>query len=91
MSFNLEIKSDAAAAIGICRRRGLGKVRHLAVADLWVQDHLRTKDFSLSKIDGAHNPLDILTKFIDKATLERHLPNLSLEPLEGRPESAPKL
>ena len=33
--WDLELWSDASAAIGICKRRGLGKVRHLAVADLW--------------------------------------------------------
>ena len=41
---NLEILTDATAAIGICRRRGLGKIRHLHVSDLWVQDRLRKGD-----------------------------------------------
>ena len=54
----LEIFTDATAAIGTCRRRGLGKIRHLHTADLWVQERLRTKDFKLSKIDGASNPAD---------------------------------
>ena len=34
---HLKIASDSTAAIGICRRR-LGRVRHLAVADLWIQE-----------------------------------------------------
>ena len=33
----LKILSDSSAAIGMVRRLGLGRVRHLAVADLWVQ------------------------------------------------------
>ena len=33
----IAVRSDATAAIGIVARVGLGKVRHLAVADLWVQ------------------------------------------------------
>lgn len=33
----IHVKSDATAAIGICRRRGLGKIRHLSTADLWIQ------------------------------------------------------
>ena len=49
----LTIRSDASAAIGICKRRGLGKVRHLATADLWIQDHMRTGDFVINKILGA--------------------------------------
>ena len=33
LHWSLELRSDAAAAIGICRRRSLGRVRHLHVAD----------------------------------------------------------
>ena len=38
---DLVIKSDAIAAIGIVKRQGLGRVRHLAVADLWVQQRAK--------------------------------------------------
>ena len=37
---SLNIWSDSSAALGICKRRGLGKVIHLAVSDMWVQDRL---------------------------------------------------
>ena len=37
----LHARSDAAAAIGVVGREGVGKVRHLATADLWVQQHVR--------------------------------------------------
>ena len=33
----LKLKSDASAAIGIASRRGLGKIRHLEVSQLWLQ------------------------------------------------------
>ena len=42
----LTVKSDAVAAIGIVRRQGLGRIRHLAVADLWVQQ--RAKEGSVT-------------------------------------------
>ena len=35
------LKSDAAAAIGITQRVGLGRVRHLAVSDLWIQQRIK--------------------------------------------------
>ena len=91
MHFDLEVRSDAAAAIGICKRRGLGKVRHLAVADLWVQDHLRSGDFALTKVHGPENPADVLTKFVDRIVLEKHIGTMNLEVLEGRADSAPEL
>ena len=62
ITLDVEILTDATAAIGICRRRGLDKIRHLHVADLWIQDRLQRKDFSLTKVLGADNPADILTK-----------------------------
>ena len=56
LRWKLTIHADAAAAIGICKRRGLGKVRHLAVADLWVQDRIRKKDFYLVKVGHGQVP-----------------------------------
>eukprot|EP00969_Alexandrium_andersonii_P300328 13278118-Alexandrium_andersonii.AAC.1 len=34
----LQVCSDSSAAIGICRRAGIGRVGHLVVAQLWVQE-----------------------------------------------------
>ena len=49
LMMRLNVHPGATAAIGICRRRGLGKLRHLAVSDLWVQDKVRTGDLDLMK------------------------------------------
>ena len=87
----LDVQTDATAAIGICRRRGLGKIRHLAVADLWVQEKLRLKEFQLTKVPGAANPADILTKHVDRQTLERHLRTMGMMMDWGRNENAPTL
>ena len=48
----LHVLSDATAAIGIARRKGLGKSRHLHCTDLWVQDQIR------SQIGGPLKPLN---------------------------------
>ena len=39
----VHLHSDATAAIGIARRKGLGKIRHLDTTDLWIQDKIRSK------------------------------------------------
>ena len=54
---------DASAAIGICQRKGLGKIRHLDTQSLWIQDALREKRLSINKVLGTENPSDAMTKF----------------------------
>ena len=48
----VERHSHATAAIGICKRQGLGRVRHLATADLWVQQEVRARELKLFKLPG---------------------------------------
>ena len=87
----LEVLTDATAAIGICRRRGLGKIRHLHVADLWVQDRVRKKDLKLTKIPGADNPAYILTKHVGNDILRKHMRTMDIESETGRAKSAPTI
>ena len=68
----VHIKSDATAAIGMVHRLGLGKVRHLSVADLWVQERVRSGDVRISKWPGLENPSDQQTKHVTAADVERH-------------------
>ena len=58
----LRVWTDSSAAIGICSRQGLGKLRHLDTHTLWIQQAVRTKRVDLRKIDGERNPADLLTK-----------------------------
>ena len=37
---NLELRTDASAVRGVILRQGVGKVRHLQVKPLWLQDHV---------------------------------------------------
>ena len=89
--FSLTLQTDSTAAIGVCRRRGLGKIRHLATADLWVQDKIRTGAFSLQKVLGSENISDVLTKHVDRSTLQKHLKSMGLRQKDGRPELAPRI
>ena len=53
---------DSSAAKAMASRTGLGKVRHMEVKFLWLQQALRDKKFRLYKIDGKLNPADVGTK-----------------------------
>ena len=85
----IRVHSDATAAIGICKRKGIGKIRHLATTDLWIQDKVRSKVIELVKVLGADNPADVLTKYVNRQIMEKALLALGLLPMSGRPASAP--
>ena len=85
----LRVHSDATAAIGICRRKGLGKVRHLATTDLWIQDQVRSRKIELLKVLGTDNPADVLTKYVNRQAMEKALNAMGMCVLSGRPACAP--
>jgi len=53
---------DSSAAKSIASRTGLGKLRHLEIKFLWLQEAVRRKKVVLSKVRGGVNPADVLTK-----------------------------
>ena len=90
MHFKLRVHSDATAAIGIARRRGLGKLRHLDVEDLWVQHKVRSKLVELVKVDGKVNPADMFTKYVEHPILSKALQTMNLHSEVGRAKSTPQ-
>ena len=56
------VKADASAAKGIALRRGMGKVRHIEVNQLWVQDKIAKGIAKIQKIATTENPAYHLTK-----------------------------
>ena len=61
------------------------------MADLWVQDRLRTKDFTLSKVAGTDNPADMLTKYVERNLIDKHVKFAGMRLETGRAESAPTI
>ena len=69
----IRVHTDASAAKAIASRKGLGKVRHIEVNQLWIQDKVGSGDIELNKIAGTVNPADALTKFVDGDIIRRHM------------------
>ena len=86
---NVELHSDATAAIGICKRLGLGRVRHLAVSDLWLQQRVKRGDLAVFKVPGKQNPADILTKYRNARDTFALLARAGIYLAPGRPAAAP--
>ena len=64
----LRVWTDSSAAIGICTRQGLGKMRHIDTHLLWVQQAVRSGRVDLRKVLGEENPADIFTKHLSSAS-----------------------
>ena len=56
---DITLFTDASAARGIAMRRGLGKLRHMAVRTLWLQERIAHKELSLCKVKGDVNNSDL--------------------------------
>ena len=85
------IHSDSAAARGMVKINGLGKVRHIHVQELWVQDALREGRFKLQCVLGYDNCADLLTKHLEEKSMVRHAERIGLAILSGRSEIAPHM
>ena len=88
----LRVWTDSSAAIGICNRQGLGKLRHLDTHTLWIQQAVRTARIDLRKVLGEENPADLLTKHsLSRQRLEALIPLFGCRYLGGRAATAPQM
>jgi hypothetical protein len=93
LGFEVQVRvyADSSAAIGICKRSGIGRVRHLAVGQLWVQEKVRSGEITLCKVLGTENPADLLTKHVPRDTADHLLWRIFVSREDGRAESAPQI
>ena len=86
----ISIKGDASAAIGIANRVGIGKVRHIEVNQLWLQDKVHRKEIKITKVKGEENLADALTKPLDQRGVLRHIEGVRARIEQGRHPLMPK-
>ena len=79
------------AAIGIVRRSGFGKLRHLNVRYLWLQDQVAAGNMALHKVQGLVNPGDLVTKRLAQAAVTKQFSSLDMWVESGRAATAPTL
>ena len=61
---SLRVSTNSSACKGICQRTRLGKIRHIDVALLWLQELVRKERIKMTKVAGKDNPADMLTKYL---------------------------
>ena len=86
------VKTDASAALGIIQRQGLGKVRHIGAALLYVQNLACSKDSGLwVKVPDTANPADMCTKGLTQDKIHKYLSVVNMRFRDGRADAATKL
>ena len=91
VQLDLRVFTDATTSKSLMSRRGLGKVRHIAVNELWLQSHVYSKSVTIVKIKNKLNPSDTMTKYQTKADTQQIVEHMQHSHEEGRPEAAPQL
>ena len=71
ISCELNLHLDASATMCLVNRRGLGKVKHVDMQNLWVQEASKSGRFTTRKVGTNMNPADLMTKPLAKPKIEQ--------------------
>ena len=70
LDFKIDVFADSSAALAITARKGNGKLRHVRIGHLWVQQLADSEEVAFKKVRGTCNPADLMTKFLPASKLQ---------------------
>ena len=82
---------DSSAAIGVAKRRGNGKLRHVRVGLLWIQERIEDGDLAIEKVLGTNNPADLMTKKLTRSKIDQYMEICGQEFRDGRADKSLKV
>ena len=91
ITLRVRLHVDAAAALGILERQGVGRVRHLDIGVLWLQEQQLRRVVELTKVLGTSNPADLMTKHLAQESLNQYAEVLRYEFRQGRSATTARL
>ena len=83
-TLEIEVFVDSSAALGVVARKGCGKLRHVRVGQLWIQQLAEDEEVAYRKINGESNPADLFTKHLTRIRLDLLLDLISIKDEMGR-------
>ena len=81
------IMSDASAALGIIKRQGLGRTRHIHTSHLWIQK-VNQRGINFNRVSGSENCADMFTKPLTRESAEHLSELIGMEFPDGHDEIA---
>ena len=82
---------DSVAAIGVVNRRGNGKLRHVRVGMLWVQEKVEEEVFKVHKVRGDRNVADLMTKYVPRKKIDELMQSMGQNFEDGRADASLEL
>ena len=67
----IRLYTDSSSAKSFASRRGLGRARHIDTRCLWLLAAVAEKKVFVNKVDGAHNPANMFTKYLSRESINR--------------------
>ena len=81
-----EVFVDSSAALGVVNRKGNGKLRHIRVGQLWIQQMAEDEVIAYKKVNGKQNPADLCTKNLTQNVIDNGITKMEMEIRTGRAE-----
>ena len=79
----VEMATDSSGAKSFASRRGSGRIRHIEVKWLWLQNAVADGRFRMTKVAGTKNPADIVTKYKSLREYQDQLRRVNVQVVGG--------
>ena len=79
---------DSSAALGVVGRKGNGRLLHVRVGQLWIQQLAEEEELKFKKVAGVQNPADLCTKYLPGTKILDLLRRIGLRWAVGRAQSS---
>ena len=80
---DLAVFVDSSAALAVTARKGNGKLRHVRIGHLWIQELAESESVQFRKVRGVANPADLMTKHLAGVKSAELAAALSQQPRTG--------
>ena len=79
---------DSSAALGVVKRKGNGRLRHIKVGMLWIHEKRESGELCFEKVAGQYNPADLMTKNLAESVVARRMSAIAQEWRAGRADAS---
>ena len=83
-----EVYVDSSAALSVTQRKGTGKMRHVRIGQLWVQEAAELEELRFRMVKGEETPADLGTKHLTWTKIDELISKISLREAEGRADQS---